>query len=76
MGYMGRHMWNFFHISCYVSHFAHVSLMEDFLQYLPSMIHSSMYMSSVDILVYGEFPLLHDLIIHVRVFMSSRSWTS
>ena len=69
-------MWNFFHVSCNVSYFAHVSLIEDFLQNLPSMIHSSMYMSSVDILVYGEFTLLHDLVVHVRVFMSSRSWTS
>ena len=59
-----------------MSYFGHVSLMEDFLQNSPSMIHSSMYMSSIDILIYGKFPLLHDLVVHVRVFMSSRSWTS
>ena len=35
-----------------------------------------MYMSSVDILIYGEFPLLHDLVVHVCVFMSSHSWMS
>ena len=50
--------------------------MDDFLQNSPSMIHLSMYMSSVDLLVYGEFPLLHDLVVQVRVFMSSRSWMS
>ena len=73
---MGCCMWNFFHASCNVSYFAHVSLMDDFLQNSPSMIHLSMYMSSVDLLIYGEFPLLHDLVVHVRVFMSSRSWMS
>ena len=76
MGYMGSCMWNFFHVSCNVSYFAHVSLVEDFLQNSPSMIHSSMCMSSVDILVYEEFPSLHDLVIHVHVFISSFSWTS
>ena len=76
MGYMGRRMWNFFLISCNVLYFVHMSLMEDFLQNSPSMIHSSMCMSSVDILVYEELPSLHDLVVHVHVLMSSRSWMS
>ena len=62
-------MWNFFHVSCNVSYFSHVSLMEDFLQNSPSMIHSSMYMSSIDTLVYGEFPSLHDLVVYGRVLL-------
>ena len=76
MGNMERCIWNFFHVLCNVLNFAYVNLTEDFLQNSPSMIHLSMYMSSVDTLIYGEFPLLHDLVVHVRVFMSSHSWTS
>ena len=59
-------MWNFFHVSCNVSYFAHVNLMEDFPQNSLSMIHSSTYMSSVDTLVYGKPPSLHDLVVHGR----------
>ena len=69
MGYMGRRMWNFFHVLCNVSYFAHVNLMEDFLQNSPSMIHSSIYMSFIDTLVYGELPSPHDLVVHVQVFL-------
>ena len=59
-------MWNFFHISCNVSYFAHVNLMEDFPQNSLSMIHSSIYMSSVDTLVYGKPPSSYDLVVHGR----------
>ena len=67
MGCMGHRTWNFFHISCNVSHLAHVNLMEYFLQNSPSIIHSSMYMSSIDTLVYGELPSWHDLVVDGRV---------
>ena len=30
MVYMGRHMWNIFNVSCNISYFAYVSIMEDF----------------------------------------------
>ena len=59
-------MWNFFHVSCNMSYFAHVNLMEDFPQNSLSMIHSSINMSSVDTLVYGELPSSHDLVVHGR----------
>ena len=52
-----------------MSYFAHVNLMEHFLQNSLSMIHSSIYMSFVDTLVYGELPSPHDLVVHVQVFL-------
>ena len=69
MGYMGRHTWNFFHVLCNVLYFAHVNLMGDFLQNSPSMIYSSMHNSSIDILIYGGFPLSYDLVVYGRVLI-------
>ena len=44
-------------------------LLEDFLQKSPSIIYSSMYMSFVDILVYGEFYSWHDLVVYGQVLL-------
>ena len=52
-----------------MSYSTHVNLMEDFIHNSPSIIHSSMYMSSVDILVYGEFYSWHDLVFYGRVLL-------
>ena len=42
-------------------------VMNDFLLNSPSIIHSSMYNSSIDILIYGKFPSLYDLGVYGRV---------
>ena len=39
-----------------------------------TMIHSSIYMSSVDTLVYGELPSSHDLVVHGRAPYVFCSW--
>ena len=51
---MERSTWNSFHVSSNMSYFVYVNLMEDFPQNSPSIFWSSMYLLSVDKLVYGE----------------------
>ena len=59
-------MWNFFHVSCNVSYFAYVNLIEDFLQNSLSMILLSIYMSSVD-------TLFHVIVVPLQVSISFSS---
>ena len=53
-----------FQVSCNVSYFAYVSLIENFPQNSPSIIWSSMHLSSIDHLVYRELPSLYNLVIN------------
>ena len=67
IGYMRLCTWNFFHVSCNVSYFAYVNLMEDFSWNSPSVIHSSVFMLSLNILVHGEFPSWPNSVVYGRI---------
>ena len=69
MGCMMRSTWNSFPVSSNKSYFVYVNLMENFPQNSPSIIWSSMYLSSVDKLIYGGLPSLYNSAINGRVFL-------
>ena len=77
-GYIEHSMRNSFHISSNVSYFVYLNLMEDFQQNLPSVSCWSMYLPSIDILVYGELPSLAVWLgrLWTSVFICFRSWMS
>ena len=55
--HMSRCTWNYLYVSCNVSYFAYVNLVETFLWNSPSVVYSSMTMLSVNNLIHGALSL-------------------